>query len=342
RERWPKVECIFLGTRNGLDQRLLTKKGEKYFGISGSALPRGFGIGFLQAFSNMLRGLLESWFIFRRFKPDIIVAVGSYIALGPVVIGRWKRIPVLLFESNVCMGRANRFLARMANIIASGFPVYEVKSASPKLHFTGHPIRKDLEQATRRQAQERFGLDPDKRTLLVVGGSQGATFINRCMIDAMDCIKHIHHKIQVIHLVGERHFDSLMESYQPGTLSYQMVPYLDDMHLALRAADILISRAGATIIAEAMYCQIPSILIPYPFAMEQHQLSNAKYVSDRGAAVLIKEDSLNAELLAEKIVELIEDQTLREHLKEGCRALNLHNGLNNLVDLIMKMISRDV
>jgi UDP-N-acetylglucosamine--N-acetylmuramyl-(pentapeptide) pyrophosphoryl-undecaprenol N-acetylglucosamine transferase len=245
---------------------------------------RGF-TGFL---GPLARAILASARRIRDFRPDVLVGVGGYGSVPPVIAATSLGLPYVLLELNVRPGRANRFLAPGAARIyvqwaqaRSAFP-----GCGPKVVVTGSPLRKQLRRVPREQALGRFGLEGARPTLAVVGGSQGAEALNRGVVEALDGTAS---KIQVIHVTGRTQVEAVRSAYRARGARAVVVDFVSDMNSLYSAADLVVSRAGAMAIAELAAFGTPSVLVPIARSSGDHQRENARVVAKAGGAILLEE-----------------------------------------------------
>jgi UDP-N-acetylglucosamine--N-acetylmuramyl-(pentapeptide) pyrophosphoryl-undecaprenol N-acetylglucosamine transferase len=303
--------------------------------ISVSTLSLRPSLANIKAAVNFVKGFFESVAILAQFKPDIVVGFGS-IASIPVVSCAWFfRTPVMVHEQNVLPGRANRFLAHISDRIAVSFQdTAEFLSANrSKLVWTGNAVRKSLAVIDKNKALEHFGLRPDKKTILVMGGSQASRRINFSFASAFKTSLGSE-DLQVIHLCGEADKADLEKEYMPYKASVRLVPFLSEMQYAYSAADLAISRAGATTIAELMAYRIPAVLIPYPYAYA-HQDANAQVLVQAGCAHKVQDARLFDGLLNETLRTVMKKESLNA-MRSG---YDRFNGMKpvSLVDEALKI-----
>lgn len=249
----------------------------------------------LKSFKNLfyfVKGSLKSIGILVKFKPDLVAGFGSLISV-PVIIGAWfLRIVTLIHEQNVLPGKANRFLAFFADKIAVSFEESKnyFNGFERKVVITGNPIRKSLKVVDKKEALNYFDFDPGKFTILVSGGSQGSRKINAQFIAALSLLED-KTKIQVIHLCGQSDYATLNQAYKKLGIKAALYSFFDAMQFAYGAADLAISRAGATTVSELIFFKLPSILIPYPYAYK-HQYKNASILAGLGTSIIINDEDL--------------------------------------------------
>jgi UDP-N-acetylglucosamine--N-acetylmuramyl-(pentapeptide) pyrophosphoryl-undecaprenol N-acetylglucosamine transferase len=274
------------------------------------------------AILGFLRGSLESLILLLKFKPDIVAGFGG-ISCAPLMLFAWmSRAKTLIHEQNVIPGRANRLLARFADRVAISFSETRdyLKINQGRIALTGNPIRKDLKKIDRLKALTFFGLDDDKFTILVMGGSRGCQRINMCFLEAMSTMQDAS-RLQVIHITGQRGCLPLDNNYKHLKLKIKLFSFLKEMQYAYSVCDLAVTRAGATTIAELINFSLPAIIIPYPFAYG-HQLNNARVLEKNGSAVIINDSELNADVLKQTILSLFSspDRLRGMRLGYGCLA----------------------
>jgi UDP-N-acetylglucosamine--N-acetylmuramyl-(pentapeptide) pyrophosphoryl-undecaprenol N-acetylglucosamine transferase len=278
--------------------------------IGVSSLSLKVNVANIRAAFDFIKGFFESAGILSQFKPDIVVGFGS-IASIPLVSCAWFfRTPVMIHEQNVIPGRANRFLAHISDRIAVSFPeTADVLSAGrSKLVWTGNALRRSLSVIDKNKALEYFGLRTGRKTLLVMGGSQASRRINFGFASAF---KNLHGRdgVQVIHLCGEADKAGLEKEYAACSSNVRLLPFLNEMQYAYSAADLVVSRAGATTIAELMAYRIPAILVPYPYAYA-HQDANARVLVRAGCAHEVPDARIFDGLLHETLMKSIQGNSL--------------------------------
>ena len=270
---------------------------------------------FSPAFFGFLRRFYESLSLcrslYRKFKPEVILGMGGFTSTAPVLAGRIRGIATFIHESNAVPGKANRLTARMVHAVMLGFK--ECAPFFPKTHteVTGTPVRTELVRLDRRVARQKLGLDENLPTLLVMGGSQGASGINQALIKSLPFLQGL---LQVIHLCGARDERLVSDNYRRENIPAYIAAFHHRMEEPYSAADLVVGRAGAASLAEFAAFSLPAILIPFPYATDDHQTRNAEIYSRVQAAILIKESDVSGELLARNIRELIQDRQRIEQM----------------------------
>jgi UDP-N-acetylglucosamine--N-acetylmuramyl-(pentapeptide) pyrophosphoryl-undecaprenol N-acetylglucosamine transferase len=232
--------------------------------------------------------------------------MGGFTSTAPILAGRKRKIPTFVHESNAIPGKANRLNGRLVDCVLLGFEECRKFFSKARCEITGTPVRATLaEKLPKEKALAAFNLTPERKTLLVMGGSQGAHGINRALSEALAALKTL--PLQVIHLAGAQDEKMLREAYQAAAIPAFVAPFHHRMEEAYSAADLAISRSGAASVTELSHFALPAILIPYPFAAEDHQTFNARIFDRAGAAVLLPESEAKSETLVAKIRWFLDD-----------------------------------
>lgn len=264
---------------------------------------------------KILRGVLQSFKAFRKFKPDLVIGFGSYYTLPALIAARVMRIPYVIHEQNSIPGRVNRLLSGGAQVTAIHFPE-AADRLKGKIAEVGMPLRSGFEKKWERfSAKKSYGLNEELPLLLVFGGSQGADAINRLMYLSAPELK----KIQILHFTGVKEWKKKLSArYQECGLKAFVAVFEKEMPKAWGAADLVLSRAGAASIAEQIACEVPGILIPYPHAMDQHQDANADYLVRLGGAKKLVENQVTVGLLLESIDTILANSNhMRQSIKNS-------------------------
>src|SRR5213592_998897 len=278
---------------------------------------------FSPAFFGFLRRFYESLAlcrsIYRTFKPEVVLGMGGFTSTAPVLAGRIRGIPTFIHESNAVPGKANRLTARIVRAVMLGFKECAPFFPKTNTEFTGTPVRTDLVRLDRADARRKLGLQEELTTLLVMGGSQGASGINQALIKALPFLQGV--PLQVIHLSGTRDERLVADNYRRENVPAYIGAFHHRMEEVYSAADLVVARAGAASLAEFAGFSLPGILIPFPYAADDHQTRNAEIYARADAAILLKESELSGELLARKIHELMQDRQRIERMAANCSRL---------------------
>ncbi len=299
----------WLGNQNGMEYRLVKSCDFPFEAVEFGGL-RGKGLkAKLMLPINLMRACIQSWKIMRRIKPSVVLGMGGYITFPGGLVTKLLKRPLVLHESNSVAGSANRALAKIAMRTLTGFP-----NAMPHAEWVGNPIREEFEhiQSPGLRYEQRQG----PLSILVVGGSLGAAALNENIPAALKLISK-DARPKVIHQAGDKHLADLQKSYADLGVEAEVISFIDDMSSAYAQADLVICRAGAMTVSELAACGVASCLIPFPFAIDDHQTANAKFLADVNAAILLPQKNLNPQDLALMIQNFnradLKEMALRAH-----------------------------
>jgi UDP-N-acetylglucosamine--N-acetylmuramyl-(pentapeptide) pyrophosphoryl-undecaprenol N-acetylglucosamine transferase len=291
---------VWMGTRAGMEARLVTARGYELAAIRAVAL-RGKGVAAALLLPlNLLIGFWQSARAIFRLRPDVVLGMGGYVAFPGGMMASLLARPLAVHEQNAIAGLANRILAGVADKAMSAFP-----NALGTAEWTGNPVRGDI--TTLADPAERFARRSGPLKLLVVGGSGGAQALNECVPRALALIEP---RPAVVHQSGEKNYAALRAAYTAAGVQGELVPFIDDMARRYAEADLVICRAGAMTVAELSAGGVASVLVPYPHAVDDHQTANARFLADQGAAILLPQAELTPQRLAELLRALERPQLL--------------------------------
>lgn len=336
RDPWNKV--LFVGTERGLEKRVL--KDLRYElrtlnveGIKGRGMMKS-----LRAILKLPGSLLDAGRILKDFAPRIVIGVGGY-ASGPAVLAAFVRgVPTAVAEQNALPGLTNRILGRVVDRIFLSFPDTGGCFPRHKTMVTGNPVRSSFLASTHAEKTQRSS---KQFTVLVFGGSQGARTVNLTVVAALGGLEGIREKLRIIHQTGEADADMVERAYRVGGFNAVVKPFIMDMAGAYREADLLVCRAGATTLAEITAMGKAAILIPFPFAVGDHQTRNAEVLVQAGAAVMIHEGELTGEILARTITELFNHRQRLIEMGEKAAQLGNINAARDIVDACLSLLRRE-
>ena len=302
------IEITFIGTRQGIESRVLPREGFRLKTISSGGLLGKKGLGRLFNWLKLPVSLLQSLGYLLMNRPRLVVGVGGYVS-GPVAASAWAlRIPVLIHEQNTVPGATNRWLGKIADKVAITFEMSKKYFPAQKVVETGNMVREEFTEAkaTNVPTGEKF-------TVLVLGGSQGAHSINRALLESLDDLEAMKDQLHFIHQTGHTDEAEVQAGYASKGFSADARAFIFDMVEQYRKASLIICRSGATTLAEVTALGIPSVLVPYPFAAHNHQEHNARALESNGAAQVILDKDITGGQLARIIQNGIEHpETLRE------------------------------
>jgi len=324
---------IFVGSRKGLESRFVGREGYELKTIEAAALMgKGLG-GKLAGLMAIPKSLGQSWKLLRSVRPDMVLGVGGY-ASGAVVLTAWAMgCKTAIHEQNSFPGLSNRILGRFVDRIFISFENSAAHFPRQKTLLTGNPVRKRLRQgspATRQAGKGEF-------TLFIFGGSQGAHRLNQAMEESLPHFRGLG-KMRIIHQTGDLDYDTVRGFYEREGVAAEVHRFIHDVDQAYGAADLILCRAGATTLFELMAMGKAAILVPYPYAANDHQTLNARALVDAGAALLVADAELNGEVLSRMVGELREDPERLKKMAERAAALARPRAAEQIVDLCGRMV----
>lgn len=330
-DRSPDNSVLFVGTEKGIEARLLPKLGYRLELITAAGVRGKGNLARLKGLAMLLFGYAESRKILKEFRPDAVLGVGGF-ASGPLVMAaKGMQLPCFIHEQNAIPGFTNKVLARFVRKVFVSFAGTVKFFPEGKSIITGNPLRRQiLAQVTQAASADEQG----RFRLLVFGGSLGAHSINLAMAEALAQLKERADTIRIVHQTGANDLGDVQEAYRSAGMDAEVVPFIDDMASAYGSADLIVCRAGATTVAEVTACGKPCLFIPFPHAVDDHQRRNADALVNNGAGFMLIEQELSGAVLAQKIMELMDD---RERLiNTGCAARGMArlDAAQKIADLI--------
>ena len=310
-----KYAVTLLISPKEVDQHAVkTASGVEVVTLPAVALNRGGLLAFARGFLQSYRAARQ---LFKRRWPQAVLAMGGFTSAPPVLAGKRCGAATFLHESNTIPGRANRWLSRLVNQAFVGFPETKSRLRHRRVTVTGTPVRPQFRPCDPGMCREALGLEPDRPVLLVTGGSQGASGINDLIIQSLPLLAQLAPKLQYLHLTGPNDLDKVRQAYSGLKLKSVVHSFYDAMELALGAATVALSRAGASSLAELAAMRVPAVLVPFPFATDNHQFHNARAFEASSAARLLEQRLATPELLSRLIMELVKDGAGREQMREA-------------------------
>ncbi len=326
--RNPASTILFIGTKRRLDREQLAAVGFSVRTIHSYGLKGKRPLELLKALAVLPISVAEACWYILRFRPDVVCGVGGYVT-GPVVAAAWLlRRPAVIHEQNSVPGLANRVLGRLASRVCISLPASERWFPPGKTVLTGNPVRRAIVDA----AAVREQRPTSGKTLLVLGGSQGAHRVNELVTEALVSRAADMTGIRVIHQTGRSDADTVRERYRHAGIDAEVAPFFTDMASRYLAADLAVSRAGATSLAEISVLGLPAVLIPYPSAADDHQYHNARWYADKGGALLFRQEELTGPRLAAELFGLLADEPRRQEMARAMRRLGIGDAAERIVD----------
>jgi len=320
----PDSQVIFCGTKTGMENKLVKQAGYEILHIDAKGLDISLGIKNILSIIYFIKGYFQSIKIIRETEALAVIGTGGYVC-GPIVrAAAHLKIPVVLHEQNAFPGKANRWLSKYAQVVCVSYKGTEKYFKKAKnVVISGNPVRHEFFQITRKNARLQLNISDDEKIVLVTGGSLGASSINNAVLELVEKYDIVPYRIILVS--GNREYDNIKKHAEKYKQTLNIESYLNDMHLYLAAADIILCRAGAITCSEIALLGKPSILIPYPYAAGDHQTLNAKAFSDINAAILIEDKLISGDVLKSTIDNLFSDSKKLHEMGELARTLSYPN-----------------
>ena len=325
---------LFVGAEQGIETKIVPKEGFEL-----RTLPLGGikGLGPVRQVRNlmgMVNGVLKARQILHDFKPDAVIGVGGYASFPMLTAAVIAGSPRIIMEQNAVPGLANRVLGKWVDFAA-------VTDARTESYFgkravvTGNPVRPEFKSISPKAHVAPY-------TILLFGGSQGAQSINRALVDALDELAQLKSQLRFVHQTGERQLEEIKRAYVAAGFEADVRTFFNDFYKQYAAADLIVSRSGATTVAEIKAAGRAAILIPFPFATDDHQMKNARAMAEANAAVLISNSELNGKRLGQTILELIGNQERLKEIETNARRIAILDAEQRIVNLVERAIERHV
>lgn len=340
RRRMPDANILFVGAEGRMEMERVPAAGYEIKGLPVAGFDRRHLLKNVKVVCKLVKSLMLAKKILKDFKPDVAIGVGGY-ASGPMLKEAQKNgIPTLLQEQNSYAGVTNKLLAAKADCICVAYDGMERFFPKDKIVMTGNPVRRNLLEctATPEEARKEFGLDPEKKTVLVIGGSLGARTVNDSIIAGLGKIAAAADDVQVIWQSGKNYDARCREALsQSGATNVLQMAFVNNMDMAYRAADLVVSRAGASSISELQLLGKPSILVPSPNVAEDHQTKNALALANRQAALMVK-DADAADKLVDAMLTTVGQPELLASLSANVQKMALRDAAEHIVDHVMQLV----
>jgi len=308
-------DVAWLGNPQGMEYQLVPSKGFRFESVRFGGL-RGKGLQTKMMLPiNLIRAVFQSWRIMQRLKPSVVLGMGGYISVPGGLVSFLQSRPLVLHESNSVAGSANRFLARFARRVLTGFPEVMINS-----EWVGNPIRESFEMLADPLA--RYSQRQGNLRLLVVGGSLGAAVLNEMIPKALALIP-AEQRPSVIHQAGEKHLEQLRKNYSQSGVQAEMKAFITDMAEAYANADLVICRSGAMTVSEIAASGVAACFVPFPHAIDDHQTANARFLSNAKAAILLPQADLSADRIATLLQRLTRIE-LQQYAHKAHQLAKLH------------------
>ena len=318
-------EALFIGTKKGLEKKLVPKSGYDIEYIDIEGFSRKNMLKNIKVLKKLYDSEKKCKKIIQEFKPDFVVCTGGYVS-GPVAMAAGKlKIPALIHEQNVYPGLTVSAAEKYVDYVAVSFEeTIKHMNNSPKCVYTGNPVRQEIISANKEKSRQQLGISGDKPVVLIFGGSLGSDRINEAVVDMLPKLKE-EKSFRLIFGTGDRNFERVMDIIKEREIELdddiKVVPYIDNMHLVMSAADLAVCRSGAITVSELAVLEKPSVLIPSPNVVRNHQEQNAREVESKGGAVVLPEAELSGDSLYKIIKDTVSDKALLSHMSESLKVL---------------------
>lgn len=320
---------LFVGASRGIEARVVPQRGYALRTLPVRALRGQGALGLVSSALRLPASVLSAWRLLGEVRPDLLIGVGGY-ASGPAVVAAWaRRVPTVLLEQNAHPGLTNRWLARLADRICVAFPESAAYFPADRTVQTGNPVRAPGASPRGR---------PGGFSVLIFGGSAGAHRLNEVGVAAMARLAGCGERLHVVHQTGAADLESVRRRYHEHGLEADVRPFIDDMAAAYADADVVVCRAGATTIAELTALGKPAVLVPYPFAADDHQRKNAESLVARGAALMILDRELTPEALTAALEPLRADPQRLATMAAAARVLGRPDAAERVVDVCLGLV----
>lgn len=331
-------EVFYAGTPQGVEARLVKEAGLPFQAFEASGFDRAHPLTLPKALRTIQKSTKQARRWFEEIKPDVVVAFGGYVCIPVSRAAEELKIPLVVHEQNSIMGMANKYLSKGARSVALTYEeAGEHVADKSKIVVTGNPVRSAIFTSTREEGRAYLGIPEDALMLLVFGGSLGARHLNSAVAALKDQLLAIE-GLYIMHITGPKELETVeaaLSLTDEEKKRYQVLGYQDHMGETMAATDMVVSRAGATSLAEISARRIPAILVPFPYATADHQTTNAKAYVERGAAFMIADADVESDQFAERLFELIGSEELRESMTRAAATFETEDAAAKLADVVL-------
>lgn len=331
------AEFLFVGTTDRLESKVVPNLGYNYKGL----YVKGFVGNPIQKIKNVMifvKSLKESKKILKEFKPDIVIGFGGYPSASIVLAAQQMGIKTIIHEQNSIIGLTNKILIKGVDKIVCCYEKALNEFPKEKTYLLGNPRASVISEATLKDVHDIYNIPKDRKVVVIVMGSLGSASVNNVMKEAL--IKMQNENYDVLFATGQAHYESIKEELMDLSPSIHILPYIEDMPSVLSTSSLVVSRGGATTLAEITALGVPSIIIPSPYVVANHQEFNARELSDKQAAFLMLEKDLNADYFVEVVDDIINNPIKLDVLKTNAKVLGKPNACKDMYELIKNTLER--
>lgn len=332
----PTASFMYVGATRGLENKIVPQMDIPFKTLEIQGFKRSLSFENIKTVQLFLKSIRQAKKILQDFQPDIVIGTGGYVSGAVVYAAAKMKIPTIVHEQNSVPGMTNKFLARYVDKIGVAFEDAKAYFPAAKTVLVGNPRAQEVANQTPSTILRTYNLDPQKKTVLIFGGSQGALKLNQAVLEALATLATKDY--QILYASGERYYEEIEETIGMTKDSFKQIsiqPYIDQMAEVMANSDLLIGRAGATSIAEFTALGLPAILIPSPYVTNDHQTKNAQSLVKAGAVTMIKDDQLNGDTLVAAIDAIMSDDAKRQHMAQASKAQGIPDAAKRLYDLVV-------
>ena len=335
----PGIDITFIGGENRLEATLVPKHGFPFLPITVAGFPRSLTLQWVPVLWKAFRGVLQSLRHIKTLKPDVAIGTGGYVS-GPVLFaGVLRKVPIAVQEQNASVGVTNAILARWAKAAYLALAPAAVKFPQEIVKVTGNPIRPAITAYERTEATyQKYDLCSERKTVFVMGGSQGAHAINEALMMALPPLTPLRERIQIVHQSGEADAEVVKAAYAETGFIHRVQPFFDTVEEIYSIADVMVCRAGGMTVSEVTACGIPAILIPLPAQTGNNQVLNAQTVADAGAAIVLEQGAFTIDELVKHLTQLTTDEKVHQQMVTASRAIGKPNASEDIAKAILAQI----
>ena len=337
-KRFPQAEFLFIGANGKMEMEKVPQSGFKIIGLNIAGFDRGNLLKNLNLPFKLLSSFTKARKAIKEFQPDFAIGTGGFASGPALYMAANLDVPIFVQEQNSLPGKTNTFLSRKAKAVFTAYPEMDHFFPKTKTYFLGNPVRKNIinDLIDKNDAKEQLGLNKNKLTILSVGGSLGSRTLNNGWKDNLE--KVIEKDFQLIWQTGKLDYKEISENLKSETTDQiQVKEFIADMALAYSAADVIVSRAGAIAISELAMAQKPVLLVPFPFAAEDHQTKNAMTLVDKNAARMVKDTEMSEKFWT-TLMEICESEQVRNEMSENLKFFAKPLATEEIVDEILKIV----
>lgn len=340
----PFIEKIYyIGCPHNMEKNITANESYiEFLPVKVSGMPRKFDLRIIKWFFELNKAVYDIIQYFKKIKPDVVFGTGGYVSGSVFIAAVICKIPFVIHEPDAHPGVVTKFMASRAKTVSLAFEDAKNYLKSSNILINANPVRENINKTTKTEALTTLNLDPSRKTILVMGGSQGARTINNAIINSVKKLV-LEHNFQVIHQTGKKNFDDCIKNISEiwhdfsNYPQYVIKPYFDDISVPLAAADLAISRAGSISISELNMVNLPSILVPFPYAAADHQRFNARAMEKAGASVFLEDSECNSENLTNLILELFNNQEKLQAMRNSTKNLSKPDAADNIIKIFKNL-----